>query len=80
MLAADPSTVRMQDVLDALKGDSILDSTRAAFLAVDEEDAAVDGAFERFRRTRDRSASNLSLAELARARGEAAGDAPRAVS
>ena len=80
VLAADPSTVRMQDVLDALKGDSILDSTRAAFLAVDEEDAAVDGAFERFRRTRDRSASNLSLAELARAGGEAAGDAPRAVS
>ncbi len=80
VLAADPSTIHMQDVLDALKGDSILDSTRAAFLAVDAEDAAVDGAFERFRRTRDQSASNLSLAELAQLDDEAARGAPRAVS
>jgi len=80
VLAADPATIRMQDVLDALKGDSILDSTRAAFLAVDEQDAAVDGAFERFRASRDGSGSNLSLTELARLEGGRAGEAPRAVS
>ena len=79
VLAADPSTIHLQDVLDALKGDSILDATRAAFLAVDEEDAEVDAAFERFRAARDGDDSNLSLSDLARL--EAAGDrAPRAVS
>ncbi len=79
VLAADPSMIHMQDVLDALKGDSILDSTRATFLAVDEQDAAVDGAFERFRQARDGSASNLSLAELARLEGGWNEEAPRAV-
>ena len=55
-------------------------ATRAAFLAVDEADAAVDGAFERFRSSRDGSASNLSLTDLAALRSAPAGEAPRAVS
>jgi len=80
VVAADPSTIHMQDVLDALKGDSILDSTRAAFLAVDEDDAAVDGAFERFRALRDGSTANLSLAELARLEQASADSAPGAAS
>lgn len=80
VLAADPATIHLQDVLDALKGDSILDATRAAFLAVDDADAAVDGAFERFREARDGGATNLSLADLARLEREAAERAERAVS
>ena len=38
-----------------------------------------DGAFERFRQARDGSASNLSLAELARLEGGWNEEAPRAV-
>lgn len=76
VLSADPDLVRIQDVIDAMKGPSMRDESRADILAVDEDDAVVDSAFERFRDGRDGTAANLTMRELAEAPIGAAGGQP----
>ncbi|MEM6674755.1 MAG: YihY/virulence factor BrkB family protein [Planctomycetota bacterium] len=68
VLASDPDRIRLQDVIDSLKGDSLIDATREEFLAIDDSDDEVDRAFERFRSARDAMPSNLTLRELAEER------------
>ncbi|MEM9380010.1 MAG: YhjD/YihY/BrkB family envelope integrity protein [Planctomycetota bacterium] len=65
VLVSDPDLLRLQDVLDALKGDSLLDESREAYVARNDDDAAVDAAFGRFRETRDAAAANATLRQLA---------------
>lgn len=65
VLVSDPEIVRLQEVLDALKGESVQDETREAYSAKDGDDEAVDRAFEHFRASRDGNGANLTLRELA---------------
>jgi len=63
ILAVDPETVRIQDVLDALKGPSRAEPAPAGEPGT--EDAAVDRAFEHFRAERDAVRGNRTLRDLA---------------
>ena len=63
LLAVDPATVRIQDVLDALKGPSRAEPAPAGEPAA--ADAAVDRAFEHFRAERDAVRGNRTLRDLA---------------
>lgn len=65
VLISDPEIVRLQGVLDALKGESVQDETREVYSAKDADDETVDRAFEHFRASRDGSGANLTLRELA---------------
>ncbi len=64
ILASDPDVVRVQDVLDALKGDLLVELREEAALDASPLDAATDRAFARFREERDRGPSNITLREL----------------
>lgn len=65
ILAGNPDRVRIQDVLDALKGPSVVDRLDELMpLEGDDSDRAVARAFQRFRGERDGSPANVTLREL----------------
>lgn len=65
VLVVDPGIVRLQDVLDALKGASIEDRESSPETEGPSIDAGVERAFGRFRRERDAAGANITLRELA---------------
>ncbi|MEC8494742.1 MAG: YihY/virulence factor BrkB family protein [Planctomycetota bacterium] len=65
-LTVDPGIVRIQDVLDALKGSSVEEREVAGAGDGPELDAHVERAFGAFRRERDAGRANLTLRDLAR--------------
>lgn len=65
VLTVDPGIVRIQDVLDALKGSSIEERGAAEDVDGTGLDAHVERAFGAFRRERDAGRANLTLRDLA---------------
>ncbi len=65
VLAADPDRVRLQHVLDALKGDSLDDEDLEALGAFQDEDERLGAIYGRFRKARDAAAENATLRQLA---------------
>lgn len=65
VLAKDPGIVRLQDVLDALKGDSLGDRDRFDSSGDGSLDGSVERAFRLFRAQRDAAVANRTLRELA---------------
>lgn len=65
VLAKDPGIVRLQDVLDALKGDSIEERDGFDSSADGSLDGIVERAFRQFRSQRDAAGGNMTLRELA---------------
>lgn len=68
ILASDPDIVRVQDVLDALKGDSLQEVRETEEVEGDPIDLATDRVFARFRTARDGTDANITLRQLATAR------------
>ena len=66
VLTVDPGIVRIQDVLDGLKGSSIEERVAAGDADDVDLDARVERAFGAFRRERAAGAANLTLRDLAR--------------
>ncbi|MEL6712168.1 MAG: YhjD/YihY/BrkB family envelope integrity protein [Planctomycetota bacterium] len=64
LLARDPGSVRLGEVLEALKGTSHSGTALPERPERDPLDGAVTQAFERFREERDRSEANRTLDEL----------------
>ncbi len=75
VLAKDPGIVRLQDVLDALKGDSIAERDRFDSSGDESLDGAIETAFQQFRAQRDAADTNMTLRELALVRGVGPGAA-----
>lgn len=69
VLASDPGTIRIQDVVDALKGDPLDDELLKA-QAFQGEDELLGEAFARFRNARTDAPENLTLRELAAGEAE----------
>ena len=67
VLAADPDAIRMQHVIDALKGDALDDEQLRTMQAFQGEDESLGEAFSRFRRVRHSAPENSTLRELANA-------------
>ena len=65
VLASDPDLVRMQDVIDALKGDALDDETLTSMQSFQGEDEALGEAFSSFRKVLKGVPENLTLRELA---------------
>lgn len=66
VLTVDPGIVRIQDVLDGLKGASIEERESTDEVEGPSIDAHVERAFGAFRRERDAGSANLTLRDLAR--------------
>ena len=67
VLASDPDYVRIQDVIDSLKGDPIDDGQLKSMPAFQGEDEALGEAFARFREVRHNVPENSTMRELVEA-------------